>query len=195
MENLSRGVAALAVLVLVACGGASAPPDAEDETPDTGTPGCANPKAQWIWCDDFEVDRFSSYFEVTTDGGSLARAAGAGRNGSFGVRSRFAVGQVSAGSLKLAIGRTPAGYFKPVDAGSADYREIHWRFYVRYASGWTGGGGDKLTRATIFATDGWAQAMFAHVWSGSGGDRDYLTLDPASGTDESGTLKTTKYND
>lgn len=38
--------------------------------------------------------------------------------------------------------------------------------------------------------------MIAHVWSG--GDApysDYLYIDPASGTDAAGTLKTTTYND
>jgi hypothetical protein len=33
--------------------------------------------------------------------------------------------------------------------------------------------------------------MMAHVWS----DGNYLSIDPASGIDESGTLKSTKYND
>jgi hypothetical protein len=39
--------------------------------------------------------------------------------------------------------------------------------------------------------------MIAHVWSGTapGPDQDYLVLDPASGTDPAGTVRTTKYND
>jgi hypothetical protein len=37
--------------------------------------------------------------------------------------------------------------------------------------------------------------MFAHVWSGTGADRDHLVIDPASGTDAAGTLQTTQYND
>lgn len=157
---------------------------------------CATPASGWIWCDDFEADRLSSYFEVETDGGSLARASAVGRNGSWGMRSRFAVGQVSAGSMKLAFGRTPDAYFRSVDAGTRNYREMYWRFYLRNSATWTGGGGDKLTRLTSFAGANWSQAMIAHVWSGSpGANQNYLALDPASGTDAAGTLRTTTYND
>jgi hypothetical protein len=157
---------------------------------------CASPLPAWIFCDDFDADRLASYFEVTTDGGSMARVSGVGRNGSYGIRSRFTTGQVSAGSLKLAFGRTPAAYMRPVDAGTRNYREIYWRVYLRNAPGWTGGGGDKLTRLTVFANSSWAQAMIAHVWSGSASsNRDYLLLDPASGTDAAGSLRTTGYND
>lgn len=157
---------------------------------------CATPASGWIWCDDFEADRLSSYFEVVTDGGSLARAGAVGRNGSWGMRSRFAVGQVSAGSMKLAFGRTPDAYFRPVDAGTRNYREMYWRFYLRNAATWTGGGGDKLTRLTSFAGTNWSQAMIAHIWSGAAGaNQNYLALDPASGTDAAGTVMTTTYND
>jgi hypothetical protein len=157
--------------------------------------GCGSPQAGWIFCDDFEVDRLASYFEVVTDGNRFTRVNGVGRDGSYGMRAQFGAGTVSAGSLKLAFGRTPTAYFDPVDAGTKDYREIHWRFFVRLQPGWTGGGGDKLTRATVFANSNWAQAMIAHVWSGSNPNANYVYLDPASGTDEGGTLRTTKYND
>ncbi|HEU4994843.1 MAG TPA: hypothetical protein VFT29_08485 [Gemmatimonadaceae bacterium] len=157
--------------------------------------GCASPQPGWIWCDDFEVDRFASYFEVSDDGGSLTRSSGVGRNGSSGIKMHFAAGQQSAGSLKLAFGRTPSSYFKPADAGTKDYRELYWRVYLKNQTGWTGGGGDKFTRLTIFASSNWAQAMIAHVWTDAAVDANYLLLDPASGTDASGTLKTTQYND
>ena len=101
------------------------------------------------------------------------------------------------GSLKLAFGRTPQPYFRPVDAGTETYREVYWRLYVRYPTDWQGGGGDKLSRATSFPSEGsWAQSMIAHVWSGGNSTTwDYLVLDPASGTDTAGTLRTTTYND
>ena len=176
----------------VACGGGAT----NGDPPPGETPGCATPQSGWIWCDDFESDRLADYFEFNTDGGSMARVGGVGRDGGFGLRSRFAAGQVSAGSLKLAFGRTPSAYFDPVDAGTKDYREIYWRFYLRNAPGWTGGGGDKLTRITTFAAGDWSQAMIGHVWSGgAAANRDYLVLDPASGTDVQGTLKTSGYND
>jgi hypothetical protein len=68
--------------------------------------------------------------------------------------------------------------------------------YVRNQPGWVGGGADKLTRAFVMADGNWAQAMIAHLWSGSDGDdSNYLVMDPASGTDPGGRLATTGYND
>ncbi|HET9986317.1 MAG TPA: Ig-like domain-containing protein [Longimicrobiales bacterium] len=155
---------------------------------------CATPRSGWIWCDDFDQDRLSRYFEVTTDNGSFGRVAGVGADGSTGMRARWSTaGQVAAGNLKLAFGRTPSSYMRPVDAGTANYREIYWRVYVRNQPGWTGGGGYKFTRAAVFANSSWAEAMIAHVWTG--GTSSTLTLDPASGTDDAGNLKTTTYND
>lgn len=157
---------------------------------------CASPQAGWIWCDDFEQDRLASYFEYVAQSGSFSRVSGVGAEGSYGMRARFAASQVDAGNLKLAFGKTPQTYFDPVDAGTAIYRDIYWRVYVKFAPGWTGGGGDKMSRATSFASStSWAQAMIAHVWSGSSPDENYLVLDPASGTDAAGILKTTTYND
>jgi hypothetical protein len=164
----------------------SAPPP-----PPPAAMGCANPQPGWIWCDDFETDQLARYFEVATAGGSLARTSGVGRNGSYAIRSRFAPGQVNAGSLKLAFGRTPSSYFRPIDAGTRDYRDVYWRVYLRNAPGWTGGG-DKFARATVLASSNWAQAMIAHVWSGTGSQ---LLIEPASGTDVTGNVRTTKYND
>lgn len=156
--------------------------------------GCASPQPGWIWCDDFEQDRLSSYFEYDNSGGSFVRVAGVGTNESNGMRAQWKPGQVGAGNLKLAFGRTPSSYMRPVDAGTANYREIYWRMYVKNQPGWTGGGGDKLSRAAIMAGSNWQEAMIAHVWSGGPGSQ-YLLMDPASGTDLSGVLKTTKYND
>jgi len=157
---------------------------------------CASPRDGWIWCDDFEQDRLSSYFEYENPGGRFTRVAAVGHSASYGMRARWAVGAQSAGALHLAFGATPQAYMKPVDAGTAKYREIYWRFRVRRQPGWSGGGGDKVTRAHIFAAPtSFAQALAAHVWSGTGEDADYLMIDPASGTDASGTLVATTYND
>ena len=155
---------------------------------------CASAEPEWIWCDDFEQNRLSSYFEYSEKSGSFVRSSDVGAEGSYGMRVRFALGQVDAGNLKLAFGRTPSTYFRAVDAGTANYREVYWRMYVRNEPAWVGGGGRKLSRATVLATSNWAQAMIAHVWSGTT-DPTVLTLDPASGTDESGNLVTTQYND
>ena len=112
---------------------------------------------------------------------------------SYGMRARFAVGQVDGGWLHLAIGKVPSG-LRPVDAGTALYRDLYWRLYVRNQPAWVGGGGYKLTRAISLATPGWAEAMTAQVW-GDPPATGYLYLDPASGTDLAGNLVTTRYND
>jgi hypothetical protein len=174
---------------------------ASGTTTTSSAPECATPRAGWIWCDDFEQDRLGRYFEYDNSGGNFVRIAGVGVGGSIGMRGRWVntgQPQASAGSLHLAFGKTPQSYFRPVDAGTAIYRDVYWRMYVRFQPGWVGGGADKLSRATVFASStSWAQAMIAHVWSGTdpGAYQNYLVLDPASGTDASGNLRTTKYND
>lgn len=166
------------------------------------TDECQSPQPGWIWCDDFALDRLSQYFEYINAGGnSFVREAGVGMEGSHGMRAHFEQGQVTVGTLSLAFGRTPDQYFRPVDAGTADYREIYWRMYLKHQVGWGDGGGYKLSRAMVFAGSNWSQAMIAHLWSGNstpGGtntNRYYLLADPASGTDEAGNLQTTRYND
>ena len=155
---------------------------------------CSQPGDGWIWCDDFDQDRLSKYFEYNDRGGAFVRVANVGIDGSGGMRARFSAGQSNAGDLKLAFGKTPSSYMRPVDAGTANYRDIYWRFYLRNAPDWTGGGGDKLARAIIFAGENWSEALIAHIWSGGSGN-NYLVIDPASGTDEQGNLRTTTYND
>jgi uncharacterized protein YjdB len=153
---------------------------------------CAAQAPAWIWCDDFSQDRLGSYFEYDPSSGSFVRAAGVGMDGTSGLRAHFNAGQVNAGSLKLAFGRGPSSYMRPVDAGTANYRDLFWRVFLRNAPNWTGGGGDKLGRLTIFASPVWAQALIAPI-SSSGINN--LAMDPVSGTDEQGNLRTIGYND
>src|SRR2546426_1637317 len=82
-------------------------------------------------------------------------------------------------------------------AGTALYRELFWRGYVRLQPGWRGGGADKLSRAISFASATRAEAMAAQVGSGTSPrpDQNYLTLDPASRTDAARPPRTTPYND
>jgi hypothetical protein len=148
------------------------------------------------------VDRIGRYFEHDARSGSFARAAAVGRNGSSGMRARWRPGQVNAGALHLAFGRVPAAYFRTVDAGARDYREIHWRLWVRHSLGWSGGGAGKLTRAIVFGSSGWATAVKALVWSGrhadppgSHPDQHFLVMEPTSGTSAAGKLLTTAYSD
>jgi hypothetical protein len=160
---------------------------------------CSAPKAAWIWCDDFEQDRLSRYFEYVDAGGRFTRTPGVGYNGSTGMQARWLTGLQDAGALHLAIGKTPQAAFRPVDGGTAVYQEIFWRLYLKNQEGWVGAGGDKLTRAFSFASGtSYAQAAFGHVWSGNSTDpttNNYLMVDPASGTDVNGNLTTTTYND
>lgn len=171
-----------------ATGGQDSPP-----TPPLGgdVPECDTPAPEWIWCDDFDQDRTASYFEFNTSGGDFDRVAGVGLDGSTGMRTIFRQGNTGAGWLHLAFGRTPQPYFRPVDAGTADYREIYWRVYLRNEPDWIGGGGYKLSRANSFVSDStWKISLSAHLWSGNIGSAavNHLVLDPASGTDESGNL-------
>jgi uncharacterized protein YjdB len=160
--------------------------------PPTGT-SCASPGSGWIFCDDFEQDQMSRYFEWGNPNGSFARVTGVGTDGSTGMRARFAAGQVTAGDLKLAFGRTPDPYFRPVDAGTANYRDVYWRLYVRTQSGWLGGAGWKFTKTIVFANSNWAEAAVGHLTGLY--TEPYLTLYSASGTDAAGNLRTTTYND
>jgi len=162
------------------------------------TAECDAPKPGWIWCDDFEKDRLSSYFAHASHDGDFERRPGVGYGGSVGMRARFSrTGQVQGGFLHLAIGKTPWSYLRPVDAGTAIYREIYWRHFVKLQVGWIGGGGNKLSRAQAIVNRDWAQAMMAHVWSGVLPDREayHLAIVPASTTDESGRVLGTDYND
>src|SRR5688572_17623403 len=92
----------------------------------------------WIWCDDFEQNKLSSYFD-TSDQGPFARSAGVGLNGSFGMRATWAAGVENAGSVKLAFGLTPGGGGFTVPAGvdsTTKFREIYYRAYLRSQPGW-----------------------------------------------------------
>ena len=133
---------------------------------------CALPRPEWIWCDDFEENRLASYYDYNPSGGNFVRAADVGANGSAGMRARWAAaGQISAGGLHVAFGKTPRAAVRPVDAGTATYRDIFWRVYVKNQVGWVGGVGGRLSRATSFASPtSPAQAMIARVWSSTSPD-------------------------
>src|SRR3989475_2811375 len=92
------------------------------------------------------------------------------------------------------MGKGPDPYFRTVDAGTALWRDVYWWMSVRTQPGSVGGSGYKLSRAISFATSTWAEAMMAHLW-GDPPATGELLMDPASGTDAAGNLKTTKYND
>ena len=160
---------------------------------------CADAPAGVIWCDDFEdnTPMADKYFEYGDDDGDFIPVAGVGRDSSTGMRVRFQKGEVSAGGMKKSLGKTPGSYIgKNAAESDKDFEEIYWRIDLRLQPGWTGGGGDKLTRATTMANSDWAQGFIAHLWSGGKEQSwDYLIMDPASGIDQNGNLVSTKYND
>jgi hypothetical protein len=201
---LAAAVLALALPLASACAqptGLDAAGRDTGEIPDRGRPAlaeCQAPLPGWVWCDDFEEDRLGSYFEILNPSGSFGPADGVGLDGSRGIRARWQRGQVNAGALHLAVGRSPdgpVGYRRSVGPHDRDFRALYWRVWVRFQDGWVGDGADKLSRASLFYTpEHWGQAMAAQVWTGGAGNR-HLVLDPASGTDEAGTPLAQGYND
>src|SRR5256885_13567848 len=110
---------------------------------------CANPPPGTIWCDDFEVDRLSSYFEHLSPS-SFARTSGVGLDGSSGMKAVYTPGVAQAGDLKVAFGRSPdPAYVTPVDGGTSDYRDIYWRAYLKNQAGWTGGGAGAVPTSKV----------------------------------------------
>jgi len=156
---------------------------------------CDTPSAAWLFCDDFETSRIPQYFQFDGAFGNFARIVGVGIDSSSAMRARWRAGQSSAGSLRLAFGNTPSTVFRPVDAGTANYRELYWRFYLRYQPGWIGGASSRLSRAMVMANSDWSAAASAHVWGADEPFTDHLGIDPASGTDEEGTLTGARYSD
>jgi hypothetical protein len=151
-----------------------------------------------IFCDDFESDEpiGNRYFGYDTDEGEFIRLPGVGRAGSHGMRVKFQAGEVGAGVLQKAIGRSPDSGMTHRSMPDSNFKEIYWRIDIRNQPGWEGGGGDKLSRATVIASKSWQQGMIAHVWSGGKPDTwDYLVMDPASGISTDSKLASKKYND
>ncbi|CAK4863936.1 unnamed protein product [Aphanomyces euteiches] len=158
---------------------------------------CKKPQSGWIFCDDFEKDRSAQYFEHTNPA-QFYRDDKVGLKGSMGMKAEFKAAngeQFDTGALKVAFGRTPDSYLKSVGAQGENLREVYFRYYIKHQEGWQGGGGDKMARLTAMQNADWAQSMIAHVWSGNSDSKNYLVMEPASGTDPAGVLKSTKWND
>jgi len=154
-------------------------------------PDGSNPDPNVIWCDDFDdlIPLSQKYFEYDDDEGDFVPVAEVGLNGTYAMQVKWQAGETDAGNIKRTFGRSPVN---SQSHSTTDFREIYWRQYLKMQEGWTGNS-YKLSRATILATSGWAQAMIAHLW-GDGAD-DTLIIDPASGIDGNGNLVTTRYND
>jgi hypothetical protein len=158
---------------------------------------CADKPIGAIFCDDFEgtTPLTERYFEYNSQNGSFVKKEGVGRHGSAGMVARWSLqNPVNAGDLKKSIGKSNDPYLLSTASNPEKiFTEIYWRIDVRFQPGFKGGTGEKLTRATSLM-DGWKQGMIAHVWS-HGSKKNFLITDPASGIDEQGIVKSTKYND
>src|SRR5205807_623217 len=143
---------------LYAIGGFSNHPDlsavaVEAYNPPPSANECAFPPAGTIWCDDFEINHLSGYYEVgsPTPPNTFTRTAGAGWGGSYGMRAVYTPGAPDAGDLKLVFGNNPVSN----RACCSTYREIYWRAYLRNEAGWTGGGGNAFASAMVLASPSW----------------------------------------
>jgi len=158
---------------------------------------CDNAPLGTFFCDDFESTSplTERYFEVNNDEGDLLVMNNIGRDGGRALRILFQQGEVGAGGLSKSFGKIPSNYIaQNASRRDTSFTEIYWRMDVRHQPGWQGNGPAKLSRALVFANANWAQGMMAHLWSG-GTDDKYLIMDPASGIDTNGMLRSTKYND
>jgi hypothetical protein len=135
-----------------------------------------------IWYDDFDGPA-KAYTESQGELDSREAYGGRGRS----MLGFYEQGKQGVGNRKVFFGDSPTG--KVVRRGE-HFDDIYWRVYVKHQHGWTGGGPDKLSRATSIASPNWTQAMIAHVWSSG----EALTLDPASGV-RGDQVVTGRYND
>lgn len=150
----------------------------------------------WIWCDDFETDKTSSYFEKT---GPFNRTSGAGINGSYGMQATWASGSADGGSLKLAFGLTPPGSGFTPPAGvdtTTKFKNIYYRVYLKSPAEWVNSStpnNSKFVRAMVTSGSDWSQAMIAHLWSDEN-NNSFLMGDPVSCVSGS-TVQCNGYND
>jgi hypothetical protein len=162
---------------------------------------CANisiAAGQVIWCDSFEPEDLppsgnfaDNYFNVQdgTAGQRFGRSTNEAREGNYSFRHAWQAGEISPGWFYRTFGRNPLG---SQSHSTQDFREIYWRFFVKYPAGTTSFP-EKITRTIIYDRN-WAQAMIGHVWLVDHGSR-FLRIDPASGTDQAGNLVSRMVND
>ncbi len=144
-----------------------------------------------IFKDNFEgsASMHSKYFSYNDHNGDFVVANNVGVGGSKGLSSHWEQGQVDAGSFWYMFGRNP---ITSLSHTSSSFNNIYWRFYLRTSEGWTGGNPAKLTRATVFSSPNWSQAMIAHVWGNLG--EDVIKMDPVSCV-FNGQVQSNGYND
>lgn len=98
---------------------------------------------EWIFCDDFEgtapLIGYRRWFEFSNgDDDHCVPTAGLGPGGSRGMPSVWSVGERSACNLKLGFGRCPNDYIDNGIAPTEDFRDVHYRQYIKMQEGWQG---------------------------------------------------------
>lgn len=142
--------------------------------------------AALIWYDDFDDQQQQERYAEKN--GELTAEVRFGDLGQS-LRMQYPMGSRGIGSRMVFFGDSPTNRLQTV-RGQESFTDVYWRIYVKHQLGWTGGGPDKLSRATSLVPPGWRQSMISHVWSSG----EALTLDPASGV-LGDRVATTKYND
>jgi hypothetical protein len=159
----------------------------------------AIPAGEVIWCDSFENEDLppsgnfaDNYFDFNdaTGGQRFGRSSAEAHEGTYSLRQGWLAGEVSPGWIYRTFGRNP---LSSQSHSQTDFREIYWRFFVKYPTG-TASFPNKVSRTIIYSDTNWAQALIGHLWLVDHGSR-FLRIDPASGTDTAGNLRSTFYND
>jgi hypothetical protein len=146
---------------------------------------------EWLWCDDFEsdADLAKNYFDLNRADGRFGVSSETAFGGHGALKATYSPTAEDAGGIKLSLGRTPVAPLRYTDR---NFDELYWRFYMKTGAGWVGQP-RKVTRATIFVNEKWAQAAVGHLWEDSPGGAG-LGLDPVSGV-QGDRVVTTKWND
>ena len=152
----------------------------EDQGWDTSDPSL-------IWYDNFDGpdDLAGRYLEYVDDDGEFRPVAyeALGKEGQS-LGGIFQPGEVSAGNIKKCFGRNPIDYRGHGVRQTEDFREIHWRFYMKLEDGWEGNP-FKVSRASIFVDSSWSRAMSGYIWEGAS---DNVEMDAMTRVDGNGNV-------
>jgi hypothetical protein len=154
---------------------------------------CGAPPAAWLWCDGFTTSKLAQYVRYDSAKGRFTRVQ-VTADSNWVMEARFPARGKNVGFLWAAVGRTP---LRPNGVDSLRLNEVFWRVYVWYDSSWSGGAGGRLVTTSLIARPSGSEAMAAMVRA-AGRDTasmQRLAIDPATGTDRTGTVRTRHYDD
>ncbi|WP_168121490.1 cohesin domain-containing protein [Paenibacillus sp. HB172176] len=114
---------------------------------------CDAIQTAWLFCDDFEQDRLSSYY-LQNKPSTFGLATDGGIDGSASMLAQFQGSYSRPGNLGFAFGKTPdnATY---LPAGDPDevVQEFYWRFYVKNDEDWSVGTNGELAKLYAYGPD------------------------------------------